>query len=343
MTSNFTKQFLVFGFIVMICQLVATGQKRYQDILFKKIDSLVNIQYGKAINIKGEEEKLLLDVFLITKEDKVRYRPLLIFIHGGGFSAKSKSTDLSTIICTKFAQKGYVTATIDYRLGVEEPKGNVQYLEALYRAQQDAKAAVRYFRNNSELYGIDKSQIFIAGASAGGMTALAVAYMDATEVPNSINKNKWGDLDGTSGNAGASSKVQGVLNCWGALPNLSWLQKNDVPLFNTAGTEDKTVPYDSSYDWHGFKYGGFTLFEQCQKLGIATGWLPFDGAGHSLNGNAKKYDSCADAMSNWLSQHLDFNHQQKSIPLFIDVKKVNTQKPAIILANMEKEIGRAHV
>ncbi len=70
-------------------------------------------------------------------------------------------------------------------------------------------------------------------------------------------------MEGNSGNEGYSSKVNGVMNCWGALIDYSWIRKGDVPLFNAAGTLDKTVPYDSSFDYHGFKYGPYTLFQHC--------------------------------------------------------------------------------
>lgn len=78
----------------------------------------------------------------------------MIFIHGGGFQNNSKTGGYSAIVCQGFAKRGYVSATIDYRLGVEKSgtdssgkpaKTNTDYWEALYRAQQDGKAAVRFF------------------------------------------------------------------------------------------------------------------------------------------------------------------------------------------------------
>jgi lysophospholipase L1-like esterase len=207
----------------------------------------------------------------------------------------------------QFARQGYVTATIDYRLGVEKPKGLSQYEEAMYRAQQDGKAAVRFFRKYAEQYGVDTSQIFITGSSAGSMACLAMAYMDESEVPPAIDRSKWGSLEGNSGNPGFSSKVQGVMNGWGALINQHWIQPGDVPLFNVSGTADKTVPYDSSYDWHGFKYGGYILYQRCLSLGIPTGWRPFYETGHTLNSNPLKQDSAIASMSAWLYTQLRYS------------------------------------
>ena len=42
-------------------------------------------------NIKDENEALLLDVYTPSKEDAIKYRPLLIYIHGGGFQNNTKN------------------------------------------------------------------------------------------------------------------------------------------------------------------------------------------------------------------------------------------------------------
>jgi len=301
-----------------------TAQKRYKDEVFSTIDSLINIQYGEAINIKGENEKLLLDVIYPNKADTLKHRPLLIFIHGGGFQSNSKNGSYNSKVCQAFAKRGYVAATIDYRLGVEKTvvedgkivATNKDFAEALYRAQQDGRAAIRFFRKHAEEYGIDTSQIFITGSSAGSMTCLAIAYMNENEIPETVNQQKWGSIEGTSGNEGFSSKVNGVINAWGALIDYKWIQKGDVPLFNTGGTGDKKVPFDSSFDYHGFKYGPYILFQHCVSLGIATGWRPFYGNGHTLNSSPLKQDSCIADMSAWLYTQLKFNKKKNDEGVF---------------------------
>lgn len=317
-------------FIIAFFQ--ANAQKRFKTEIFSEVDSISNIQYGQAINIKGENEKLLLDVFTPPKPDTLKYRPLVIFIHGGGFQNNSKNGSYSSILCAKFAKRGYVTATIDYRLGVEKSgigvdgkkeKTNTDYAEALYRAQQDGKAAIRFFRRYADKYGVDTSQIFITGSSAGSKTCLAVAYMDETEVPKEIDKNKWGSLEGNSGNEGYSSKVRGVMNAWGAMIDYKWIQQGDAPLFNTAGTEDKTVPYDSSYDYHGFKYGPYILFQHCLSLGIPTGWRPFYGTGHTLDNNKTKQDSCIESIASWLYTQLKINKGKNEVGVWKWEKEIN--------------------
>ena len=283
------------------------AQKRFKSEVFSEIDSTKNIVYGQAKNLKGVDEKLLLDIFSPDRKDTVTNRPLVIFIHGGGFQNNSKTGSFSNRVCTSFAERGYVTASIDYRLGIDPSKTNKAYAEALYCAQQDGKAAIRFFRRYADKYGIDTSQIFITGSSAGAKTCLAIAYMDTNEVPVEVDTNQWGSLEGNSGNAGYSSKVQGVMNCWGALINYQWINEGDAPLFNVAGTADKTVPYDSSFDYHGFKYGPSILFQRCLEMGVPTGWRPFYGSGHTLDNNKSKQDSCIQSMAAWLFTQLKIN------------------------------------
>jgi len=313
------KKRLLTVLLMVGCMLLHTSldaQKRFKDAIFSETDSVIGVEYGEATNFKGEREKLLLDIIMPPAVDAMKSRPLVIFIHGGGFQNNSRTGNYSAMLGSSFARRGYVTATIDYRLGVEKSgvdtdgkkvKTNEDYANALYRAQQDGKAAIRFFRKNAMQYGIDTSQIFITGSSEGSKTCLAIAYMGEQEVPASVNRIKWGSLDGESGNPGYSSKVSGVMNAWGAMIDYRWIGKGDVPLFNTAGTEDKTVPYDSSYDYHGFKYGPYILYRHCLSLGIPTAWRPFEGAGHTLDNDKNKQDSCIKSMADWLYTRLRIN------------------------------------
>lgn len=324
------KSFLIIGLCLMATSVLS--QKRFKNEVFTTIDSFTNIEYGSAVNIKGENETLLLDVFSPPKDDTMKKHPLLIFIHGGGFQNNSKTGNYSSMVCGSFAKRGYVTATIDYRLGVEKSgmvdgkkeKTNKDYAEALYRAQQDGKAAIRFFRKNADKYGIDTSQIFLTGSSAGSKTCMAIAYMDEDEIPKEVDRNKWGSLEGTSGNSGYSSKVSGVMNAWGAMLDYHWIKKGDASLFNTAGTEDKTVPYDSSYDYHGFKYGAYILYQHCLSIGVQTGWRPFYNTGHTLDNKKIKQDSCVQSMAAWLYTQLKINKGKNEEGVFRYEKDINT-------------------
>ncbi len=292
---------LLFSFLVINVQ----GQ-RFKKDTFSSMDSAVNIRYGEAMNIKNEMETLLLDVFM-PSQDTMKKRPLVVFIHGGGFQNGNRKVGIAQRIVRELVPKGYVTASISYRLGIEAPKSDKDYAEAMYRAQQDGRSAIRFLKANANKWGIDTAQVYVCGTSAGAMTSLALAYMDEHEVPTEINRSKWGPLEGSAENREHSSKVKAVMNLWGSMIDHRWINEGDVPLYNTAGTADKTVPYDSSYAYHNFKYGPYILYHRCLEAGIPTTWRPFYGVGHTLDSKKPMLDSCFSEMADWLYTRLNTN------------------------------------
>ena len=292
--------------------LNASIAQRFKETIFTTLDSIPNIPYGEARNIKHENEKLFLDLYL-PHADSVKNRPVLIFIHGGGFVNGSRKTAVAQNVCKLFASKGYVTASISYRLGIESTKTKNDYAEAMYRAQQDGRTAIRFLKANAFAWGLDTTQFFLAGSSAGAMTSLAIAYMDNSEIPKEIDQLQWGPIEGQPSFMEHSSSVKAVLNFWGAMIDHNWINNSNIPLYNTAGTLDKTVPYDSSYDYHGFKYGPYILYQRCLESGIPTSWRPFYGVGHTLDSKKTQLDSCFTESVDWLFTRLKINKPSNDI------------------------------
>lgn len=115
--------------------------------------------------------------------------PAVVCVHGGGWG-KGNRVNYSKP-AQALAARGYVTATISYRLSGEAP----------FPAQiQDCKAAVRFLRANAGKYGIDPDKIGATGHSAGGHL---VALLATT--------GEVGELEGEGGNAGISSAIQAAL------------------------------------------------------------------------------------------------------------------------------------
>ena len=81
--------------------------------------------------------------------------PLLIWIHGGGWSGGSKTG----VPYLHQLRRGYVVASIEYRFSQV----------AKFPAQiQDCQAAIRWLRANAKKYSIDPQRVGVGGASAGG-------------------------------------------------------------------------------------------------------------------------------------------------------------------------------
>jgi len=271
------------------------GQIRYQNEIFESYQTLSNVQFGQVLT-----QSLYLDVYTGTG-DTVKNRPLVIFIHAGGFQTGDKVAGFAKLVCGALARRGYVAASIDYRL-TSSIANDTGYFEAMLRALHDAKAAVRFFRKNGTLYGVDTSQIFAAGSSAGSITALHLAYLDSAEVPQYVD---WSRVDntfeGTSGNPGFSSRVQGVISNWGAIGDTAWMKKGDVPVYCVHGTSDSTIFYNLVPAYGPFRFSSKYIITAAQQKGIPDGLRLFIHAGHELNGDTTKQDSAIIDFSAWLS------------------------------------------
>ena len=60
------------------------------------------------------EDTLGMDLY--TPKDVAAPRPLLIYVHGGGFSGGKRDESGHLAFCERYASKGWVTATISYHL-----------------------------------------------------------------------------------------------------------------------------------------------------------------------------------------------------------------------------------
>jgi acetyl esterase/lipase len=101
--------------------------------------------------------------------------PLVVVIHGGGWSGGDKSANHSDMLL--LAGQGYAAASINYRLA-SAPRN------VFPAAVEDVRCAVRWLRSNAATYGVDPSRIAAMGTSAGGHlaamlgTAAGVAGLD---------------------------------------------------------------------------------------------------------------------------------------------------------------------
>lgn len=267
------------------------GSGRYATSVFPTVTTTSNITYGSNNSFSGSVTSLKLD-FYEPAGDTASVRPLIIFAHGGSFLGGSK-TDLDVATLSReFAKKGYVCASIDYRLGFF-PIDSANAVKAVIRGVQDMKAAIRFFHMDRETgtnaYKIDTNNIFIGGSSAGALMAVHTYYLDRTcEINNYIAPAALatlGGIEGNSGNPCFSTKVNGVINLCGALAQYGWLEAGDLPLCSIHGTNDATVKYNRGIVAPGgvqlmYLDGSRMLHEQAQAVGVQSNFYTFLGAPH---------------------------------------------------------------
>lgn len=186
------KQLLSFVFIVLALTIHA------QQWIAKSYnyDSIPNIKYGTAVNFNNVVDTLKMDIYspICNDTNSISRRPLMMIIHGGSFLAGTRYDTRIIALTRDFAKRGYVTATIEYRLGFVADNNthncnypsyscffaadSMEWHRSAYRAMQDAKGALRFLVNRNQQYRIDTNNIFVVGESAGGFVALNVGFMD---------------------------------------------------------------------------------------------------------------------------------------------------------------------
>ena len=134
----------VSGYSQLNAQCPTNG--RYYNAIFP-LDSVTvtTVPYGNAIEYNGQDTTLLVDIYHVIS-DTVTPKPLMVYAFGGSFTAGLRQSPDLIQICDYFAERGYVCASIDYRLGV--PNGNsndTNMFAALMRGVQDMKASARFF------------------------------------------------------------------------------------------------------------------------------------------------------------------------------------------------------
>lgn len=152
-----------------------TGES-FGKIYLKRSPSLV---IKKGLNLD-------MDLYYPKEPIQEERRPLLILIHGGAFFNGDKQDLGFPELGRHFAERGYVVASINYRLGFMLLGADAD--RAGYRALQDAHAAVCYLMENADEFGIDTTKIFAAGTSAGAITALNLAFMREEKRPEITKK-----------------------------------------------------------------------------------------------------------------------------------------------------------
>ncbi|GEM_PF-3420216 len=317
-------------FILISLAIPVFGQTRYESEIFSSYQLQSNIQYGATTTQK-------MDIYTGTG-DYGTSRPLVIFIHGGGFKGGDKVSNFGTLVCGGLAKRGYVVASINYRITSTIPDDQTHF-EAMLRALQDAKAAVRFFRRYHTTYGIDTTQIFATGSSAGSITALHLAFLDSVEVPSFVNwANVGGTFEGSSGNPGYTSNIQGVISNWGAIGDTLWMQNGDVPVYCVHGLDDVTVYYEQIPADGPFLYGSKHIFDRAQNIGLISGLRTFVNTGHTLDNNTTKQDSAYKDFSAWLYTILEPVAIGSPAKLAFDIQPSNAVADNIIAPPIKVQI-----
>ncbi|MDX2167964.1 MAG: alpha/beta hydrolase [Deltaproteobacteria bacterium] len=193
---------------------------------------------------------LSMDVYIPQRSGP---RPLVIYIHGGGFVSGDKDSSTARVHIRDLNNRGYVAATINYRLAPA-----FKFPAML----EDVKCAIRHFRARASKYGIDPNRIGLLGHSAGAQLAALAGLAD-----------RRAGLEGSGAFLNQSSRVNAVVSLYGyadmtvALPRrqrdqllktfatvdglkrgspVAYISADDPPFLIMHGDRDQTIPASQS-------------------------------------------------------------------------------------------------
>lgn len=244
----------------------------------------------KSVLKSFREKELDFNMDVYVPQDSLHLHPLIVFIHGGAFYIGDKGAETMTTWCRNFAQLGYVTASINYRMGFKLSKTSIQ--QCGYRAIQDARAALRYLVAHAAAYGIDTANIFLAGTSAGSITALGAAFWTEDNLPPFVKGNGLDTLCGNLESSGNELKntfnIKALANMWGAVYDLDELNGKRIPVISFHGTADNLVPYNEGTPFSTIgerlfdrMYGSYAMHERLDALEVPNEFYPIEGAQHA--------------------------------------------------------------
>ena len=237
-------------------------------------------------------------------------RPVLMFIHGGGFTGGIKHKPEIVEMAEYYASRGWVYVSIDYRTteelgdiddmsqeeiidyyqgiapkewiehtfeGAESTK-QIQQSVAMYAAQRDSKAALRWIVANADTYSIDVDEIAVGGASAGSITTIALGISNESDFRDEISIDEDPTLATT--NLNETYDVKSMVYFWGSnvkvelyntVYEVDRYDAKDPELFMAHGDgNDPVTPYE----------GALALQDIYNSLGIYNELVTLEGHGH---------------------------------------------------------------
>jgi acetyl esterase/lipase len=256
---------LVVGMLVLVVVPAFAQAQRTHGEEASSIKVLRDIAYRE-----GDSEAWRLDLAMPAEQTE-ELRPALVIVHGGGWRGGSRTVDVFQKMMTDYAQKGYVTINIDYRLTGEAP---------FPACIEDVKCAVRWLRAHAEEYHVDPNRIGAYGHSAGAHLALMLAMA-----------SKSAGLEGDGGWEEYSSIVNAVAA--GSPPTelgrdvpmaksewwpIGYIAANHPPMLLIQGGADPIVRPELTEDFVE------KMVEKMKAAGakVEFEYLKIDGAGHSV-------------------------------------------------------------
>ena len=232
---------------------------------------------------QGLEDTLSMDFY--AHDDTVS-RPLLVFVHGGGFYTGTNRNASVIAYCDSLRNWGYAVASVEYTLHLkgqsfhcDQPVYNK--VRAVEACVWDVRQATAYLLERAEALKIDSNHVILIGSSAGAEAALHAAYWD------------WPARSGDSAPLDSTFQYAGVVGFAGALEDTALITtSNLIPTALFHGTCDPLVPFASDIHHYCPKrspgawmlHGSWSIAQKIEELGGSYYLHAACGEGHRMAG-----------------------------------------------------------
>ncbi len=222
------------------------------------------IQKETLIYATKEGKELRLDKYVDNGTKFLGKRPVMIYVHGGGFSMGSSKNALQIKYNKHFAAQGFVSISINYRLGLTP--GAQPDMETINKAvsiaYEDLIDATAFIISKSKAWNIDTEKIIISGGSAGAITCLNAEYAICSQGKFSERLPKDFNYAGVISHAGNVIVQQDTLD---------W-KKTPCPMLLMHGSADAQVTFNSSKFSNTLFAGSNYIHKQFEKMNVPH-WL----------------------------------------------------------------------
>jgi acetyl esterase/lipase len=264
----------------------------------RSVSITYGVEYRVVNDYKGVPTSLAFDLYRPTTAPSAA-TPVVILIHGGGYSASSAGRNQSYIVslANQLAGRGFQAISIDYRLRASADRTtDATQLPALRDAAADTLEAVKFVRANALAYGWDPNAIFLLGGSAGGRIAAWLAVRESgdqgglsTADPKSTTSPASSVTSDTTALYDRSGMVASAVLFGG--PETTFraytVNSSDLPCIMVHGTYDGNTDQVGSID----TYGSVDLYKQLVAVGVPSELHLLNGYGHQFDTSSGAFAS----------------------------------------------------
>ncbi len=153
----------------------------------KKRYTKMTVQYKTPVNTN--KNLLSLDLYYFKNHSSLK--PIVIYVHGGGWCIGDKASQISNKV-NLFAKSGYIFVSVNYRLSPYPYRAGTPDRIMYPDHNNDIADAIKWIYDNIHRYGGDKSRIALLGHSAGAHLVSLMGtnerFLESKSLPLSLIK-----------------------------------------------------------------------------------------------------------------------------------------------------------